>query len=109
MTQTFEDAGKVGKEYMDASLKSFAAVSKSVQSIAAEATDYAKKSYETGSATLEKLFAAKSLDKAIEIQTEYGRTAYESIVAQMSKMSELYADLAKEAYKPVESAIAKAK
>jgi hypothetical protein len=109
MTQPFEEVSKAGKEYMDASLKSFAALSKSLQIIATETTDYAKTSYEAGSAALEKMFAAKSLDKAFEVQSAYGKGAYESFVAQMTRMGDLYAELAKDMYKPFETAIAKAK
>ena len=54
----------------------------------------------------EKLLGAKSLEKAIEIQTAYAKTAYEGFVAQATRMGELYADLAKEAYKPFEGLVA---
>ena len=63
----------------------------------------------TAAPALKKLFGVKSLDKAIELQTEYAKTAYEGFVAKASKIGELYADLAKETYKPFESLIAKAK
>ncbi|MCV3240476.1 phasin family protein [Mesorhizobium sp. ZC-5] len=109
MTQTFEDAGKFGKEFMDTGLKSFASLSKGFQAIATEATEYSKKSFETGSAAIEKLVAAKSLEKAIEIQTDYAKQAYEGFVAQATKLGELYAEVAKDAYKPYESIVAKAK
>lgn len=109
MTQTFEDAGKFGKEFMDTGLKSFASLSKGFQAIATEATEYSKKSFETGSAAIEKLVAAKSLEKAIEIQTDYAKQAYEGFVAQATKIGELYAEVAKDAYKPYESVVAKAK
>lgn len=109
MTQTFEDAGKFGKEFMDTGLKSFASLSKGFQTIATEATEYSKKSFETGSAVIEKLVAAKSLEKAIEIQTDYAKQAYEGFVAQATKIGELYAEVAKDAYKPYESIVAKAK
>lgn len=106
--KSFEDANKVGKEMMDHSLKSFAAMSKGIQAITSEATDYSKKSYEEGIAAFEKLAAAKSLDKAVEVQTEYMKSAYETFVTEATKMGELYADLAKEAYKPFETAFASA-
>ncbi|QKV18092.1 phasin family protein [Oricola thermophila] len=106
--KSFEDANKVGKEMMDHSLKSFAAMSKGIQAITSEATDYSKKSYEEGIAAFEKLAAAKSLDKAVEVQTEYMKSAYETFVSEATKMGELYADLAKEAYKPFETAFASA-
>jgi hypothetical protein len=109
MTQTFEDAGKIGKEFVDTGLKSFASLSKGVQAIAVEATEYTKKSFEAGSAALEKLVAAKTLEKAIEIQTDYAKQAYEGFVAQATKIGELYAEVAKDAYKPFESIVAKAK
>ena len=50
----------------------------------------------------------RSLDKAIEIQAEFAKQAYESFVAQATKVGELYAKLAKEAFKPLETVYAKA-
>jgi hypothetical protein len=103
MIKNFEDMQKLSKDGMDASMKSFGAVSKATQAIAAELADYSKKSFEDGSKLMEKLFGAKSLDKAIEIQTDYAKTAYEGFVAEATKIGELYVDLAKESYKPFES------
>jgi len=106
---SFEDTSKFSKEVMDKGLTSFAAISKNIQTIAVEASEYSKKVFEQGSAAAEKLLAAKSLEKAIEVQTDYAKGAYEAFVAQATKMSELYADMAKEAYKPFETVAAKAK
>ncbi|RTL97413.1 phasin family protein [Ancylobacter aquaticus] len=107
MLQNFEDIQKVGKDNLELASKSFGTVSKGVQAIAIEVADYSKKSFEEGTATAEKLFGAKTLDKAVEIQSAYFKSAYESFVAQATKMGELYADLAKETYKPYESVLAK--
>lgn len=109
MMQSFDQAGKFGKEYMDTGLKSFASLSKNMQAITVEATEYSKKAFETSSAAMEKLASAKSMDKAFEVQTDYAKQAYEGFVAQATRMGELYADMAKEAYKPFESVVAKAK
>jgi hypothetical protein len=109
MLQSFENASKFNKEFVDTSLKSFASVSKSAQAIAVEASEYTKKSFEAGAATLEKVLSAGSLEKAVEIQTDYARRSYEGFVAEATKLGELYADLAKEAYQPFESAVAKSK
>jgi hypothetical protein len=56
---------------------------------------------------VEKLLGAKSLDDAIQTQSEYAKSAYENFVAQAAKIGELYASLAKQAFKPVENMIAK--
>lgn len=103
MMKNFEDMQKMGKDSMDATMKSFGSLSKASQAIAAELADYSKKSFEDGTKVLEKLLGAKSLDKAIEIQTDYAKSAYEGFVAEASKISELYADFAKETYKPFEA------
>ncbi|MBK5957822.1 Phasin [Rhodoplanes elegans] len=95
------------KDGLDATMKSFGAVSQSVQAIAAEAVDYSKKSFEQGTQVLEKILGAKSLDTALELQSDYLKASYESFIAQSNRMSELYADLAKEIYKPFEGFVGK--
>ena len=107
MLKNFEDIQKLGKDNVDVAMKQFGTVSKGWQAIASEFADYSKKSFEDGSAALEKLFGAKSLEKAIEVQSEYVKSAYEGFVAQSTKLGELYTDLAKETYKPLEGFIAK--
>jgi hypothetical protein len=108
MTATFEDLQKYGKDQLEVATTVAASLAKGLQSIAAEATDYSKKSMEHSSAYVEKLVGAKSLDSAIQIQTDFAKSAYEGFVAQATKMGELYSALAKEAFKPVEGAIPKA-
>ena len=107
MMKNFDDLQKHGKDQMDVAMKSVGATTKSVQAIATEVTNYSKKSFEDGSAALEKLFGVKSLDKAIEVQTEYAKASYEGFVAQATKLGQLYTDLAREAYKPFEGYLAK--
>ncbi|MGY2052830.1 phasin family protein [Methylobacterium sp. JK268] len=107
MNQQFDTAQKFSKESMDTFLRSFGTLSKSSQAIAVEAADFAKQSLEQTSATFEKLAGVRSLDKALEIQTEYLKTSYERFVAQSTKMAELYGNLAKELVKPYEALAAK--
>ena len=107
MVKDFDDIQKYGKDNMDVAMKSFGALSKGAQAIAIEYADYSKRSFEQGTHAVEKLFGAKSLDKAMEVQADYAKTAYEGFVAQATKLGELYADLAKEAYKPYEGLFGK--
>jgi hypothetical protein len=108
MIKNLDDMQKFGKDNMDVSMKSFGAVSKSFQAIAVEAADYAKRTFEEGTAATEKLVAAKSLDKVLEVQADYLKSAYEGFVAQSAKVGQLYVDLAQELYKPLESQWTKA-
>lgn len=104
----FEDANKMGVDAMDTMMKSYSTMAASFQTLASEATDYSKKSIEEGTAAVEKLVAAKSPEKALEIQADYAKSSYEAMVAQATKMGEIYTDIAKEAYKPFEKVAAKA-
>ncbi|MCX7325494.1 MAG: phasin family protein [Hyphomicrobiales bacterium] len=108
MMQQFEAIQKVGKENVDAALKSFGAASKGLQAIAVESSDYTKKSFDQGTAMVEKLVAVKTIDKAIELQSDFAKSAYEGFVAQATKIGELYTAMAKDAFKPFEAVIAKA-
>ncbi len=103
----FEDFQKFGKDNVELTMKSVGAASKGFQAIAAEVVEYNKKSFEDGTAAFEKLVGSKSLDKAMEVQTEFARTAYEGIVGEMTKLGEMYAEIAKDAYKPFEGVMAK--
>jgi hypothetical protein len=107
MMKNFEEVQKLSKDNMDTTLKSFGAVSKGMQAIAVEMADYSKKSFEEGTAVIEKLMGAKSFDKAIEVQTDYFKSSYEGFMSEATKLSDLYTDLAKETYKPFEGVFGK--
>jgi len=107
MIKSLDEVQKLGKDNVEAAVKSFSAASKGLQDISAEITNYSKKSFEDSTAALERLLGAKTLEKAIEVQSEYLKNAYEGFVTQATKLGELYADLAKESYKPFEGYLSK--
>lgn len=107
MMNGFEDFQKLAKENTENAQKAFGTLSKGLQTIATEMTEYSKKSFEEGSALIEQLAGAKTLDKVVEIQSDYAKKAYEGLVAQATKIGELYTDLAKEASKPFENLMPK--
>lgn len=103
-----EEANKKSKEVVDAAVKNYAEVTKGFQSIAAEATEYSKKSVQDLTSFVEQLTAARSIEAVVELQTKFAKSSYESFVAEATKIGELYMDLAKNAYKPFEAPVAKA-
>jgi hypothetical protein len=108
MIQAFEDLQKFGKENLDTAVKAFGTQQKGAQAIALEVAEYSKKAIEAGSAQFEKLLGVKTLDKAIEVQTDYAKAQYEGYVAHATKVGEMVTELAKEASKPFEGLLAKA-
>jgi hypothetical protein len=106
MIKSFEDFQSFGKDSFEAYAASAAAVTKGAQAIAQEAADFSRKSFEKGTAAIEKATATKSFEKAVEVQQGYAKEAYEAFVSQMGKFGELYVATAKEAYKPFEASFA---
>jgi hypothetical protein len=102
MMKGFEDFQKLNQDNLDKTVKLFGEWNKGWQAIAAEMSDYTKRSFEDSTATFEKLLAAKSLEQALEIQTSYVKRAYDDYMQQMTRLGTMFADLAKEAYKPME-------
>jgi hypothetical protein len=107
MSNGFDSMQNFGKENMDLAMQSADAMGKAFQAITAEAADYSKRTLDAGTSAFEQLVAAKSLDKAFEIQSEFMRSAYEGYVGQVAKMNEIVTDMARSAYKPYESLFGK--
>lgn len=105
---SFEEFQKFSKQQLEAVNAATATVTKSLQEIAAESSDYSKKAFAASSAVVEKLLGARSVESAIQIQSEFAKSAYEGFIAQASKINEIYVKLASEAFKPVETALATA-
>jgi phasin family protein len=108
MFTNVEEIQKFGKQQIETATAVTTSLSKGLQEIAAETTDYSKKTIAANTSVVEKLLGAKSIETAIQIQTEFAKGTYEGFVAQATKVGELYAKLAKEAFKPIETAYAKA-
>jgi phasin family protein len=108
-----EDASSVG-EVAPVDAPSIGAVAPadnvpvSMQTIANAYGDYTRKSLEETRSFVEKLTGVRSLDKAIEIQAEFARQAYETFVAESQRICELYSELAKQIFKPFAGLLAKA-
>ncbi len=104
----FDEANKKGKEAMDTALKSYSDVTKGFQAIAAEAAEYSKKSFQDSVSHFETLAGVKSFEAAFELQSGFVKSSYENFIAEAIRLGEMYADLAKVAYKPYEAPVAAA-
>jgi hypothetical protein len=102
MTTGLDNIQRAENAQLDAITIGLASYTTIFQAIVAEGTDYTKKSVETRLALVEKLIGTKSLEAVVQIQSEYAKTSYAAFVAHATKMGELYSDLAKAAFKPVE-------
>jgi hypothetical protein len=104
-----EDIQSYGKDQYEQVVSCATGIQSGVNAIASAYGDYAKKSFEDTKSFVEKLSGVKSLDKVLEAQNEFAKSAYETFVADSQKIAGLYGDLAKQAFKPLEGVVAKFK
>ena len=71
-------------------------VAVSIATIADAYSDYTRKSLKQTLSFLEKLGAARSLDKVFELQTEFAKQAFETFVAESQKIRKLHGELARQ-------------
>ncbi|MBR1125568.1 phasin family protein [Bradyrhizobium lablabi] len=67
-----------------------------LQTIASAYRDYTRKSLEDAQSYVEKLSSVRSLDKAMEVQTEFAKQAYETFAADSRKIRDLYGEFFKQ-------------
>jgi hypothetical protein len=104
----FDEIQKATKDNAEKIQKSATVAQKTLTSVATEVQDYAKTSFEANKAAFEKFAGVKTFEAAVALQTETAKANYEAAVAKATKIGEIYADFAKEMYKPFEAAVAQA-
>jgi hypothetical protein len=80
----------------------------SLQTIANAYRDYTRKSIEEFGSFVEQLSGVRSLDKAMTVQSEFVKRAYENSVAESQKICELHSKLAKQTFQPFQGVVGKA-
>jgi phasin family protein len=89
-----------GKDTADAVTKSATVAGKGIESINSEIYSYSKQSIEDAVAATKAVLGSKSVHEAFEFQTDYAKSAFESYVGELSKISELTTSAAKDTFAP---------
>ena len=71
---------------------------KGLQAIASEITAYSKKSFEKSQAHFDKLIGVKRIDEAVQLQSDFVKSAYEDFATEATKIGDMYSNLIKEAF-----------
>ncbi len=101
MTKGIENAASFGQENVEAVVTSSKIATKAAESLSAEIAAYSKKAYEDSMAAAKELTTCKSVSEFVEKQTEFGKISIEGFVAEATKLNEMYAAAAKEAFAPL--------
>jgi hypothetical protein len=99
MFRNFDDINQFGIDRFEAITTATASTAKGLQTIVAETVDYSKKSFEKNRVLAGKLANVMKADEAIQLQSDFAKSAYQDFIAQATKIGNLYSDLAKEAFR----------
>ena len=102
-----EEYQKLNKEGLDVATRAFGEVNHGFQTLFAEMTSYSKRTFDEGIRAWEQLLGVKSIEQAVQIQSQYAKNAYEDYVAEMSKLGNMYVQVMRNTYAPVEKAVAR--
>jgi len=105
MSKSMEDATAFGQENVEAMVESGKIFAKAAEEMNAELMAYSKKTYEDGMAMAKELTSVKSVTELFEKQTEFAKTSFDTFVAEATKLNEMYANAAKQAFAPINDRI----
>ncbi|WP_324751033.1 phasin family protein [Sphingomonas sp. LY54] len=102
-TKIFEEASELTKGNVEALVASSKVVARGVETLGQEVADYSRRSFEEASTALKSLAEAKSATDFFKLQGDFARAAFDSLMAESSKVSEHMVKLAGEVAEPITS------
>jgi phasin family protein len=94
-----------GKENVEAYLKAANVAGKGVETFHNEFYLFSKQSVEDTLAVTKAVLSAKSVHEAIEIQTDFTRSVFDTYVGQINRLNEIVLSTTKDAFEPIQGRI----
>jgi phasin family protein len=104
--KSVEEMTETARGNVEAMMASAKLASTGLESIATHIGEMTKKSFEEAQAVAKSMAAVKSPNELMQIQNDFAKAQYESIVAEMSKMTEMMMKLSGEIMEPVQNRVA---
>ena len=100
-TKAFDELNDFAKGNVEAVVESSKIAAKGFESFGQDAADYGRKSFENATAALKAFAAVKSPTELFKLQSDYVRSAFDSLVAETSKNTESLLKLAGDVAQPL--------
>ena len=107
MFKSVEDFQKFSAGQMEAAAQSASVLTQGLQQLFAETTGLSKKTVETGTDAFQNLMASRSFDRAVEVQMNFAKSTYDSMVSGSTKIGGIVSTTAQDLFKPLEGAFTK--
>ncbi len=100
-----DDVSQASRKVLESGLASASAMSEKLGVITTEAGEFARETAQRNSSLIEAITSAGTPDAALKLQTDFARESYRAMVSQAARMTELYAELARDVYRPFETTL----
>ncbi len=101
-----EELTEFQKGNVEALVESSKLAAKAAESLGQEAADYARKSFENGTAAMKTFASAKSPSELFKLQSDFMKTSFDAAVAESSKVTEVWLKLAGDVAQPLSNRFA---
>ncbi|MEM1138262.1 MAG: phasin family protein [Pseudomonadota bacterium] len=99
--KSYDDMASFSRDNIEAVIKSANAFAKGVEAVNTEALAFSKQSMEDSIAAAKAAMSSRSVQEFMEINSDFTKSAFDTMVSQMTKMGDLFADATKEAVEPI--------
>ena len=104
--KSLDEITDMARGNVEAVMASARAASTGIESITAHVTEISRKSFEDASAVAKSLTTAKSPNELMQLQTDFAKAQFDSMVAEMSKMTEMMMKISGDVMEPVQNRFA---
>ncbi|HEX6957870.1 MAG TPA: phasin family protein [Ferrovibrio sp.] len=101
VAKSVDDVAKLGKDQVDAIVSAGNVTAKGFEAINAELLAFSKSQFEDQISTAKAMMGVKTLQELIELQNDFAKNAFEAYTAHTTKISEVAAKTAQEAFAPI--------
>lgn len=105
-TKLVEEFNEFSKGNVEAIVESSKIAAKGIETMGQDAAEYGRKHFEGATAALKSLSSVKTPSDFFKLQSDYVRSAFDSIVAETSKNTESLVKLAGEVAQPISNRVA---
>ncbi|MDJ0946935.1 MAG: phasin family protein [Kiloniellales bacterium] len=101
----YGDFSAMSQENIDAVVKAGQIMAVGMESVSRELMSFAKAHAEANAAAATKMFSAKTMQEAIDLQNAYARESFDKAVAETGKLTEMSVKFATDAFAPIQSRV----
>ena len=101
----YGDFTAMGQQNIDAMVEAGQIMAFGMESVSRELISFAQASAEANAAAATKMFSAKTVQEAIDLQNAYARASFDKAVAETGKLTEMSVKLASDAFAPLQTRV----